>query len=83
MEFSLDIEESAIPKPRLLLYGPAGVGKTSFGRSCENPVMILTEDGCPHGVPKLPSKGKLDQWGDVLGAVPVGRQRQSSIPSAA
>ena len=69
MEFSLEVEENSIPKPRVILYGPAGVGKTTFGRDSEKPVMILTEDGCPHGIPKLPSKGKLEKWTDILGAV--------------
>lgn len=31
--------------PRIMLYGPHGLGKTTFGASAPNPVFILTEDG--------------------------------------
>lgn len=36
----------AAPKPpRIVLYGPHGVGKTTFGASAPKPVLIQTEDG--------------------------------------
>ena len=31
--------------PRILLYGPHGLGKTTFGANAPRPVFILTEDG--------------------------------------
>ena len=31
--------------PRIMLYGPHGLGKTTFGTSAPNPVFVLTEDG--------------------------------------
>ena len=30
---------------RLVLYGPEGVGKTTFGAESENPIFVCTEDG--------------------------------------
>ena len=67
--FSLEISTKPKPKPRVIIYAGPGVGKTTFGRQSEKPVMILTEDGCPHGIPKIPTEGKLETWDDVLGAV--------------
>lgn len=31
--------------PRIMLYGPHGLGKTTFGAGALNPIFILTEDG--------------------------------------
>jgi hypothetical protein len=31
--------------PRIMLYGPHGLGKTTFGAGAPNPIFILTEDG--------------------------------------
>ena len=31
--------------PRIMLYGPHGLGKTTFGASAPKPVFVLTEDG--------------------------------------
>ena len=31
--------------PRVLIYGPAGIGKTTFGAGAPNPVMLCAEDG--------------------------------------
>jgi hypothetical protein len=36
---------STMSAPRVLLYGPAGVGKTTFGASAPAPIFIQTEDG--------------------------------------
>jgi hypothetical protein len=36
---------SAPKPPRIVLYGPHGVGKTTFGASAPKPVLIQTEDG--------------------------------------
>ena len=68
MEFTLEVPDRPKDKPRLCLYGPSGVGKTTFGRNSDKPVLIMTEDGCPHGIPKLPSQGKIEEWPDLLGA---------------
>ncbi len=31
--------------PRVVVYGPEGIGKSSFGAGCPDPVFIQTEDG--------------------------------------
>lgn len=47
MAFDLkSISKSAgIKAPRVMLYGPHGLGKTTFGAGAPSPVFILTEDG--------------------------------------
>ena len=39
------VKGAAMAPPRVLLYGPAGVGKTTFGASAPSPIFIQTEDG--------------------------------------
>lgn len=34
--------------PRVVVYGPPGVGKTTFAAGAQHPVFILTEDGLAH-----------------------------------
>ena len=36
---------TSIQPPRIMVYGPHGLGKTTFGASAPNPIFILTEDG--------------------------------------
>ena len=36
---------TSIPPPRIMVYGPHGLGKTPFGASAPAPIFILTEDG--------------------------------------
>jgi len=36
---------SGIKAPRVMLYGPHGLGKTTFAAGAPNPIFILTEDG--------------------------------------
>lgn len=36
---------AAVKAPRVMLYGPHGLGKTTFGAQAPNPIFILTEDG--------------------------------------
>jgi len=69
MEIDLTIDESVIRKPILVLVGYSGCGKTTFGARCNNPVFILTEDGCHAPVSKIPKKGIITKWEDVLAAV--------------
>ena len=38
-------KKSVVKAPRILAYGPAGIGKSSFGATLENPIFLLTEDG--------------------------------------
>lgn len=40
--------------PRIVLYGQAGIGKTTFAASCPKPVIVCVEDGAGNiAVPKL------------------------------
>lgn len=39
------ISGQSLGPPRILVYGPAGVGKTTFAASAKNPIFIQTEDG--------------------------------------
>ena len=63
---SLRTSSSAIP-PRLLLYGVAGVGKTSLAAAAPNPVFLQTEDGL--GVLDAPTFGLLRSYADVQEAL--------------
>ena len=36
---------TTLQPPRIMIYGPHGLGKTTFGASAPNPIFILTEDG--------------------------------------
>jgi hypothetical protein len=63
---SLRTSSSLIP-PRLLLYGVAGVGKTSLAAAAPNPVFLQTEDGL--GVLDVPTFGLLRSYADLQEAL--------------
>tara|TARA_R100001480_G_scaffold23094_2_gene33327 strand:+ start:1381 stop:2163 length:783 start_codon:yes stop_codon:yes gene_type:complete len=69
LDFDLSIDEGSRKSPRLLLFGGPGMGKTTFGTKCDNPVFIMTEDGCEAKVSKIPKKGKIGKWEDLLAAI--------------
>jgi len=69
MEIDLTIDKEELLPPRLVLFGGPGVGKTTFGTKCQKPVFILTEDGCPAYVPRIPKIGKIEKWEDILAAI--------------
>jgi len=69
MQFDLSISEEPPLAPRLVLVGGPGMGKTTFGAECPDPVFILTEDGCAAKVSKIPPKGKIEKWSDIISAV--------------
>lgn len=54
--------------PRVLIYGPAGVGKTTFAASARNPIFLCLEDGLgtietnafPRAKTYLEARGALD-----------------------
>jgi hypothetical protein len=39
------ISKNTPKKPRVIIYGPEGIGKTTFGAMAPDPIFILTEDG--------------------------------------
>jgi DNA polymerase III delta prime subunit len=54
--------------PRLLIYGPPGIGKTTLASEFPNPVFLQVEDGTPGDV-EMVSFGKLDNFGQVMDAL--------------
>lgn len=58
----------ANPHPRVLLYGPPGIGKTSLAAEFPAPVFIQVEDGTPSGL-ALDSFGRLSSFEQVMEAI--------------
>ncbi|UAB76987.1 ATP-binding protein [Erythrobacter sp. SCSIO 43205] len=56
------------PKPpRIVLYGPHGVGKNTFAANAPNPVLIDLEDGHPSDMP-IDAFPKAQTFGEVMEA---------------
>jgi hypothetical protein len=53
--------------PRLLIYGVAGIGKTSLGAAAPKPVFLQTEDGL--GMLDAPTFGMLRSFNEVIEAL--------------
>lgn len=53
--------------PRILLHGPQGLGKTTFGAEADNPVFIITEDGL--GTLSPAAFPKANSYSDVMEAL--------------
>lgn len=69
MAFNLNSikRSTGIKAPRVMIYGPHGLGKTTFGASAPNPILILTEDGLGRlEVDHFPLATSYD---DVIGAI--------------
>jgi hypothetical protein len=48
----------------IMLYGPEGVGKSTFGAQCDSPIFLASEDGTANlDVSRLPT---ADSWGQVF-----------------
>ncbi|MCY0154279.1 ATP-binding protein [Hoeflea alexandrii] len=54
--------------PRMLIYGPPGIGKTTLASEFPNAVFLQVEDGTP-GDAELTSFGKLGTYGEVVEAL--------------
>ena len=61
---------TAARAPRILAYGVAGVGKTTFATSAEKPVVVPTEDGLGNiQVPHFPLARSFDAVMEALAAL--------------
>lgn len=60
---------AAVKAPRIMLYAPHGLGKTTFGASAPNPIFILTEDGL--GTLQVPHFPLAKSEAEVLEAIGV------------
>lgn len=59
--------KSKLKSPRLVIYGPAGIGKTSFAASLPAPIFVQTEDGLGQiDVPHFPLAKTFEQVMDAL-----------------
>lgn len=69
----LKVTQKVEAPPRLVLYGPEGVGKTTFGAESENPIFVCTEDGATKvPVGKFTFDGgrlKAETWEEFVEAV--------------
>jgi hypothetical protein len=69
---SIDISRlrrvTATQPPRVLIYGPPGMGKTTLASEWPNPVFLQAEDGTPAGL-ELSTFGVLESYKDILDAV--------------
>lgn len=54
--------------PRVLIYGPPGMGKTTLASEFPNPVFIQVEEGTPAGL-ELTSFGHLTEFAEVMEAL--------------
>lgn len=62
-------QSAAVKAPRIMLYAPHGLGKTTFGASSPNPIFILTEDGL--GTLQVPHFPLAKSEAEVLEAIGV------------
>lgn len=66
---SIDISRlqrvQATAPPRVLIYGPPGLGKTSLASEWPNPVFIQAEDGTPAGL-ELASFGRITTYDEIM-----------------
>ena len=66
--------------PRIMLYGPHGLGKTTFGASAPAPIFILTEDGLGQlEVNHFPLATSFEQVQEALAALQGKHEFQTVV----
>lgn len=66
-----DLKRNNDPRPpRILIYGPHGIGKNTFASAAPKPVLINIEDGQPDGL-GVPSFPRATSFADLMDAVTV------------
>lgn len=60
---------TSMAAPRVLIYGEAGIGKTTWAAGAPNPVFIFTEDGA--GTLEVDAFPKANSFGDVMDAISI------------
>lgn len=69
MSFTLESIQrtDTIRPPRILIYGPGGIGKTTFAAGAPDPVFLFTEDGA--GALKVNAFPIVQSMDDVMAAI--------------
>jgi len=66
------IDTTQMRAPKGIVYGPPGAGKTTFGASADNPIIIDCENGASHvdchRTPYLATWNEIQPWLDGLAA---------------
>jgi hypothetical protein len=60
----------ATQPPRVLIYGPPGIGKTTLASEWPSPIFLQVEDGTPSDV-ELASFGRLTTYDEVIESIGV------------
>ncbi|MFN9202439.1 MAG: ATP-binding protein [Gemmatimonas sp.] len=76
MSFTLDdiIDDIQPEPPKMIIYGPQGIGKTTFGAAFYNPVLLPTEKGW--GNLRIKRTRHIETYGDlmtIVGALYTGQ----------
>lgn len=61
-------QRRVLQPPRLLAYGPAGIGKTTLGAGMPNPIYLPIEDGLT-GMPDVPAWPLISTFAELTAAI--------------
>lgn len=74
------MEGVAQEPPRVLIYGPEKIGKTTFGASAPKPIFVRTEDGAEHiGPARLPLAKSYEQVIDQVSQIALRKHDRETI----